>query len=104
MSVDFSCETPVSITEASAYVPGHPHVATLWRWILRGVRGVRLESFVRGGRRFTTCEAIERFIQATTAVSNSRIPRASTAAPASLSKARRQQLAAADAYCKAHGI
>lgn len=35
---------------------------TAWRWALRGVRGVKLESFVVGGRRFTSREACQRFL------------------------------------------
>ena len=35
---------------------------TAWRWAMRGVRGTKLESFVIGGRRFTTREACERFL------------------------------------------
>lgn len=34
-----------------------------WRWVLYGVRGgVRLESQLIGGKRFTSVEAIERFV------------------------------------------
>lgn len=40
---------------------------TIGRWFGRGVAGVRLESFRLGGRRFTTVEALERFVEATTA-------------------------------------
>jgi hypothetical protein len=42
MSVDFSPETLLSLTEAAALLPGRPHVSTLHRWRLRGVRGVKL--------------------------------------------------------------
>lgn len=37
---------------------------TAWRWTLRGVRGVKLQSFVVGGRRFTTRDACDRFLAA----------------------------------------
>jgi len=47
-------------------LPGQPHLSTLWRWYRRGVRGVRLETVVVGGRRFTSRAAIERFIERTT--------------------------------------
>ena len=30
----------------------HVHVATIWRWILRGVRGKKLTTIMVGGRRF----------------------------------------------------
>ncbi|MBA4105996.1 MAG: hypothetical protein C0485_09575 [Pirellula sp.] len=37
-------------------------VSTVWRWTMRGVRHVRLESLSIGGRRHTTAEAFERFV------------------------------------------
>lgn len=39
--------------------------ATTWRWTIKGVRGVKLESLAVGGRRVTSAEAFERFIAAT---------------------------------------
>lgn len=50
------------LTKASADVPGNPHVSTLIRWWQRGVRGVRLETILVGGRRYTSIEAVQRFI------------------------------------------
>jgi transposase len=50
------------------------HVSTVWRWVLRGVRGARLESFCAGGRRFTTEPAWIRFCEATTAASTVAFP------------------------------
>jgi hypothetical protein len=60
-------ETLIPIAEAARLVPGRPHLATLHRWIARGCRGIRLESILVGGRRFTSREAIARFIQGTSA-------------------------------------
>ncbi len=34
-------ETLLSFAEAIARLPGSPHVSTLHRWRLRGIRGVR---------------------------------------------------------------
>ena len=39
-----------------------PHRDTISRWARLGCRGVRLESVLLGGRRYTSLEAIERFI------------------------------------------
>jgi len=39
-----------------------PHAATVWRWALNGVRGVRLETIMIGGVRHTSEEAVARFI------------------------------------------
>jgi hypothetical protein len=39
-----------------------PHPATIARWARKGCRGVRLESLLIGGRRFSTVEAVSRFL------------------------------------------
>ena len=59
-------ERVVPISEAPQHVPGRPHTATIWRWYQRGISGIKLETFLAGGKRFTTIEAIERFILAST--------------------------------------
>lgn len=41
--------------------------STVWRWSLNGVRGVTLETFSVGAKRFTTREAFARFVAATSA-------------------------------------
>ncbi len=38
-----------------------PHPETIARWARRGCRGVRLETIVLGGRRYSSVEAVERF-------------------------------------------
>jgi len=43
------------------------HISSVWRWMLRGVRGCFLESINIGSKRFTTLEAFARFVEATTA-------------------------------------
>lgn len=62
--IDMANESLLSIGDATKFLPGHPHVSTLWRWRMRGVRGIRLETILIGGRRFTSREAIERFVAA----------------------------------------
>ena len=52
--------------------------STVWRWSLRGVRGVKLETFSVGARRFTTIEAFGRFVDGTTAVAQGEQPQART--------------------------
>jgi hypothetical protein len=45
--------------------PHHPpHVATVHRWAGNGVRGVKLEVIRVGGQRFTSREAVARFLAA----------------------------------------
>ena len=48
------------------------NATTIWRWTLRGVRGgIRLESFIVGGRRYTTEQAFTRFVERITAAADS---------------------------------
>ena len=46
------------------------HPSTLHRWRLRGVRGIRLETVLIGGTRYTSTEALSRFFAATTAAAD----------------------------------
>lgn len=46
-----------------------PHLSTVIRWATRGCRGVRLETAFVGGRRFTSVDAVRRFVEAGTAQS-----------------------------------
>ena len=62
--IDLSTETLIPWQQVAKYVPGQPHVSTLHRWRLRGVRGIRLETLLIGGKRFSSREAITRFIVA----------------------------------------
>jgi len=52
-----------SLAEAAKLMPGHPHISTLHRWRISGVRGVRLDTTLIGGRRFVTRESIAEFFQ-----------------------------------------
>lgn len=61
--IDTSTERLCTLAQATRHVPGNPHIATLHRWRLRGVRGVKLETVLVGGRRFTSVEALARFTE-----------------------------------------
>ncbi|HBE67300.1 MAG TPA: hypothetical protein DDW52_04045 [Planctomycetaceae bacterium] len=39
-----------------------PHPSTCWRWATKGCKGTRLQTFMVGGRRLTTVEAVREFI------------------------------------------
>jgi hypothetical protein len=54
------------------------NVSTVWRWSLRGVRGIKLESLSVGGRRYTTAEAFARFVEATTSAATGRLRQSRT--------------------------
>ena len=66
MSIDTERETLVSFSDArSSFRDGRrKSLATLHRWRLRGVNGVKLETCLIGGMRLTSLEAIDRFIAA----------------------------------------
>ena len=63
--LDYSTENLISLRDAARLFPRPPSIATLWRWVYRGVRGIRLESVVCGGRRYTSTEAVRRFMATT---------------------------------------
>lgn len=59
-------EDLVSLAEAAREIPPKPrHVATIWRWRTRGIRGVKLETVQIGQRSFTSRQALTRFLRAT---------------------------------------
>lgn len=67
MTIDVQSETLVSFSEARSAFPGIDRrlsLATLHRWRLNGVRGVKLATVLVGGLRYTSREAIDRFIKA----------------------------------------
>jgi hypothetical protein len=62
-------ERPMSLPEAASHISKitggkKPNLSTIWRWCLRGCKGVTLESICIGGKRYVTVFAIERFIEA----------------------------------------
>jgi hypothetical protein len=63
-SLAVALQDALSFAQAADFVPGRPHVATVWRWATHGVRGIRLQSWSIGGRRFTTTAALEEFLRA----------------------------------------
>jgi hypothetical protein len=58
----------VTLREAAKLLPRRrggkrPHFSTLWRWALRGLRGIRLETVSVGDTLCTTPEALEEFMR-----------------------------------------
>jgi hypothetical protein len=98
-SSDLPSEKLLTITEATKRFPGRrPSTATIWRWLKAGCRGVVLESILIGGRRYTSTEAIDRFIVRTTAAAAGEQPAARTP------KQREQAVGAAERELEAAGI
>jgi len=60
--IDIQHEQLRLLTEAPRDIPGRPHISTVIRWSSKGIRGGHLETVLIGGRRFTSVEAIARFI------------------------------------------
>ncbi len=71
MLIDVSRERPISFNAAAKFLPEgtRPHLSTWWRWWRFGLRGIRLETVVIGGRRYTTAAAVQRFAAALTRAS-----------------------------------
>lgn len=98
MSIDIDTEDLVRVpTEAAKLIPGRPNASTVWRWHRRGVRGIRLETCVVGGRRFTSRAAIQRFVERVTAAADG-------SAPASTPKSRAPAIAQAERELNQAGI
>jgi Protein of unknown function (DUF1580) len=66
--------------------------ATAWRWALRGVGGVRLESFKVGGLRYTSREACQRFLDRINGIVENPPPRAAQASRAAAAARRLDEI------------
>jgi hypothetical protein len=64
----------VSLKQAADFLPGRPHISTIWRWAFKGIRGIKLKTVVAGGRRYTDLESLQSFVAATTAAANGESP------------------------------
>jgi hypothetical protein len=76
--IDVNEETLLTFAEVTKSIPGRPHVSTLHRWRQKGVRGVKLETLLVGGRRMVSREALERFFTNITAAAENDAPSART--------------------------
>jgi hypothetical protein len=88
--INLASEKPISLTEAAKLMPAarngkRCHPSTIFRWAMKGVRGVRLEVLRLGGRLITSREALQRFAEALSAD----LEQAPRPAPRSPAKRRR---------------
>jgi len=83
-------EQYLTLSQAAALLPGKPHISTMHRWRLRGVRGVKLRTQLIGGRRYTKPQWLDEFFEALD--DNDSAPSAKT----SLSSVRTAQIKAAE--------
>lgn len=68
MSINLEAEQVLTLAEAARSLPRlrrgrKVHVSTLYRWISRGVGGVRLEALKLGRTVVTSREALQRFAE-----------------------------------------
>lgn len=87
MSIDIHSDSLLTISQAAKSLPMRPNVSTVWRWVQRGVRGVKLDTVLVGGRRYTSKEALQSFIEQSTAAADAPPVRTSRQREASISKA-----------------
>ena len=98
MSIDLT-ETLKTLAEAARTLPGGPvHVSTIHRWRIKGIRGVRLSTILRGGIRYTSDAALETFFASTTAAADGNIP------PTLTSRQREREISRAEHEAKDAGI
>ena len=64
MAIDVEREDLISLREAAESIPTKPSPSTLQRWRLYGVRGHKLETLLIGGLRYTSKQAVARFLAA----------------------------------------
>lgn len=64
--IDVSREHLIPLRAVPCHLPSRPngrqlHVSACYRWVLKGLRGVVLESIRIGGATYTSIEALQRF-------------------------------------------
>jgi hypothetical protein len=62
MAIDVEREDLLSLSDAAALIPTKPSPSTLQRWRIYGVRGHKLETVLIGGLRYTSKQAVTRFL------------------------------------------
>jgi hypothetical protein len=95
---DILSERLLTLPETARLLPGHVHVSTIHRWRLRGAKGIKLETVLIGGRRYTSREAVARFAAAVTAARDGLPPLLRTP------KQREKAIAQSERELKAAGI
>ncbi len=94
--IDHENEDLIPFEACGQLIPGRPTRCTLYRWSFKGIRGAKLESLVVGHKRFTSREAVGRFIAAMNA--------GQTPAPAFTPSQRRRQAETADRLLQEAGL
>lgn len=103
-AVDLLSEDLIPLAEVPDHLPKcgrRASIASVYRWAKDGVRGVALESAPVGGLRYTSKEAIARFLQALADRSGAKAGATAAGPPAAPARKampahRRQQIEAAE--------
>jgi hypothetical protein len=71
--INFEDEKPITLAQAAKKLPGKSSDGTLcyqtiYRWVSRGINGVKLETACIGLQRYTSAEAVVRFSRALTSI------------------------------------
>jgi hypothetical protein len=73
MSRDF-----LTLTQAALELPGRPHISTLHRWRLTGIKGIKLNTVRVCGKRMVDRLSLQEFIDSVTAAADGAHPQAET--------------------------
>ena len=102
--IDVASENLVPLRDVPRCLPLRPngkrlHISAVYRWTLRGIRGIVLETVRIGGTTYTSREAIQRFSERLTGPTPAQIPLPT------MSRIRQRQLdQASAAVSKALGL
>jgi hypothetical protein len=104
MPIDFATEDCFTLNAAPDMLARRTngrkiHRSTIYRWVMAGVKGVKLETITIGGYRYTSTQAIGRFIAAL-----SGRPAPDGVEAVQTPAARRRELAAVDKELDAMGV
>lgn len=97
MAIDLETEQLITLSAATRFFPARrrgkkPSFTCIWRWVVNGIGGVKLDAVKVGGTLCTSKAAIGRFIAAQTAND----PRINAGRSCTTSAARRKQIERAE--------
>ncbi|MDA7979295.1 MAG: DUF1580 domain-containing protein [Pirellulales bacterium] len=84
----FNVDDRLTLSQAAHLAGVAP--ATIWRWTTRGVRGVVLESYKLGAKKFTTRSALNEFSRALSGATGSASPKPNQRHVAAHNQAKQQ--------------
>ena len=92
--IEIAAENLLTLPDAAARLPRRGrrkvHVCTIYRWMSRGVRGVKLEAIKLGGVTYTSVEALQRFANRCSGAPPPRVQPPSRRRAAAIQRAERE--------------